>query len=170
MTVHDTAPIVDKIPTAAWALAWLFLVGQCVELVARGPNSSDLPWVVASMALTALVVYWFADGVLRGRTARLVIVWIILSAATSLGLVGLLIEPAEAETTDLISCAFTVAQLIALGVFCSSDYFTTQRSRQDAPRSTLAPLLMIAVATGLLGGLTAPDGSESAPIHLRIGL
>ena len=54
MTDRDVPSSVDRVPTVAWAMAWLFLAGQAVVLLARGANSSDLPWVLASMALSAL--------------------------------------------------------------------------------------------------------------------
>ena len=168
--VTDTPQAVDPVPRAAWAMAWLFLGGQCVDLMARGPNSADLQWVAVSIVLTGLVIRWVADGVLRGRTARLVIVWILLSAAMSLSLLGLVIDPSAIGVEDVLSFAVTVAQLVALGVFCTTGYFRSRRAGSDVARSALAPLLIIAIATGVLGGLTAPVAGTSAPIQLRVEL
>ena len=170
MTDSDIPPSVDRLPTVAWVMAWLFLAGQTADLLALGASSSDLPWVMASMALSALVVRWFADGILRARTVRLVVAWILLSAATSLGLLGLLVSWDQAGPAALVACAFTVAQLAALGVFCSSGYFKACRRGTNVPRSALAPLLMIALATGLVGGLTAPPTQEATTTQIRVGL
>ena len=163
-------PVADRLPTSAWVLAWLFLAGQVAQLMAHGLNRADGTWVAASMLLTALVVRWFADGVLRARTGRLAIVWLLLSAVVSLGFVGLAVDAVELTAADLVTCAFVLAQLTALGVFCTTDYFKDRRTRPSASRAALAPLLLIAVATGLLGGLTAPSGDESTSVQLWIRL
>jgi hypothetical protein len=165
-----TPRAVDPVPRAAWAMAWLFLVGQCVDLMARGPKSAGLQWIAISMLLTGLVIRWVADGVLRGRTARLAIVWILLSAVTSLSLVGLAIRPSGWGAHDLLSFGFTVAQLITLGVFCTTGYFRSRRAGLDVARPALAPLLVIAITTGVLGGLTAPATGTSAASQLRVEL
>ncbi|MFZ2502483.1 MAG: hypothetical protein WAW88_07425 [Nocardioides sp.] len=163
----QTGAVSGVVPTAAWAMAWLFLVGQLLALAARGPTSAELPWMVASMATTAVVVRWFADGVLRARAVRLIVVWILLSATTCLDFVGL---HRGADAAPVLAFALSVSQLIALAVFVTTDYFKERRSRPDIPRSALAPLLMIAIATGLLGGLTAPHQGEANSMQLRVGL
>lgn len=169
-TIDSAPPAVDKLPLSAWVLAWLFLLGQVAWLFARGVNSSDALWVVVSMAASALVVRWFADGVLRARTVRLVIVWLALSATISFSFVALAIDATGATAADLVAFACEIAQLIALGVFCTTDYFKDRRAHPNMPRAALAPLLLIAVATGLLGGLTAPAGGDAPPMHLKVGL
>lgn len=167
---NDPATTTDRLPTTAWTLAWLFLAGQVAHLMVRGMNAS-FPWVVLSMLVTALVVRWVADGVLRARTVRLVLVWILLSAAVSLGVVALLIGTAGLTAGDLVTLAFTLAQLVTLGVFCTTTWFKDRRVRPNVSPATLAPLLLIAVVTALLGALTAaPSGDEATSIHLRIGL
>lgn len=161
----------DRVPAIAWVLAWLFLADQVVRLMARGPNPGSFPWVVVSMLLTALVVRWVAAGVLRARTVRLALVWILLSAAVSLGSTALLIDARAMSAADLVSVALTLAQLVTLFVFCRTSYFKARRARPDGSDSTLAPLLLIAVVIGLLGGLTAAtDGEDVVGINVRIGL
>ncbi|MEQ6900230.1 hypothetical protein [Nocardioides sp. YIM 152588] len=168
MTALDTRPAIDRLPTAAWAMAWLFLAGQVCALVVRGPSSSGAPWILASIALTVVVVRWVADGVLRGRTVRLVAVWVLISAAASVQLVDLLIGPADVER--VLSLGFSAAQLAALAAYCSTGYFQACRAGRAAPRSVLAPLLLIAVASGFLGGLTEPAAPVSSSTVLRVGL
>ncbi|KRF21005.1 hypothetical protein ASG90_00895 [Nocardioides sp. Soil797] len=165
-----TQPAVDRLPQSAWAIAWLFLVGQVVLLVTRGVNPADWPMVVVSMLLTAVIVRWLASGVLRARTVRLAIVWILLSLATGLSLVGLLIDPAATTAVDLVDFAFTVAELVALGAFCRTNWFKNRRRSPNVSRSALAPLLLVVVATGLLGGLTAPFGGDAARMQIDIQL
>lgn len=167
---NDTQPADDRLPTIAWTLAWLFLAEQVANLMVRGMNAS-FPWVVLSMMLTVLVVRWVADGVLRARTVRLVLVWILLSAAVSLSLVALLIDAAGLTAGELVTFGFTLAQLVTLAVFCTTTWFKDRRVRPNVSRAVLAPLLLIAVVTALLGALTAgPSGDDATSMHLRIGL
>lgn len=151
-------------------MTWLFLVGQTVALMVRGPKDADEAGILISMLLSALVVWWFAGGALQARTLRLVIVWVVLSAATALGFVGLVVDSAQGSEGDLLSVAFAAAQLIALGVFGTSDYFKDLRAGSTVAPAALAPLLLIAVATGLLGGLTASPVAEATTMQLWIGV
>lgn len=167
----DPQAAVDRLPTSAWTLAWLFLAMQVVTLMIRGTSSVSVPGVLISMLLTALVVMWVADGVLRARTARLALVWILLSAAFALGVAGLVADASDLSASDVATLGFTPAQLITLVVFCTTNYFRDRRVRPGASPAALAPLLLIAVITGLLGGLTAAAGGEDVTgINLRIGL
>lgn len=170
----DTEAVVETLPPIAWALAWLFLVGQVVLLFARGVNPAEPVWVVGSMLLSAVVVRWIADGVLRARTGRLAIVWVLLSADVAVGFIGFASDFAsdavEMTGAEVATFAFTLAQLGALGAFCTTDYFKARRVGPGVSRAALAPLLLVAVATGVLGGLTAPADSSSTSMHLKIGL
>lgn len=161
-------PEAEPVPTVAWAMAWLFLAGQVAGLMVRGVRSDDLPWTLASMLVAAVVVRWFADGVLRARTVRLVVVWIALSAAVCLALAGIL-SGTTATSVDAVTLVFSVGQLVALGLFGTTAYFKACRSGSEVSAPTVAPLLLIAVATGLLGGMTAslPDGSATQ-VQIRL--
>ncbi|KRF21022.1 hypothetical protein ASG90_00980 [Nocardioides sp. Soil797] len=160
----------EKLPQSAWTIAWLFLVGQVVLLMTRGVNPADWPMVVVSMLLTAVIVRWFASGVLRARTVRLVIVWILLSLTAVLSIVGLLIDPAATTAVDLVNFAFTVAELVALAAFCRTTWFKDHRRSPNVSRSALTPLLLVVVASGLLGGLTAPFGGDASPTQISVQL
>jgi hypothetical protein len=153
-------PAAGRLPVSAWVLGWLFLADQLVGLVQRGLSRSDAVWVVLSVVLTAVVVRWFAAGILRARTGRLVVVWVLLALVLLFSLLG----------GDLLATTFAAAQIAALGVFSSTDYFRRQRSRHDATGRQLRALLAIAVVVGILGGITASADGDDAPMHLRIGL
>lgn len=153
-------PAGGRLPDSAWVLGWLFLGGQVVQILQRGFNQSGPAWVVLSVVLTAVVVRWFAAGVLRARTGRLVVVWILLSLGLLFSLLG----------GDLLVTAFTAAQLVALGVFSSTDYFRIQRTRNDATSVEIGGVLVLAVVVGILGGLTAQSDGDNPPIQLRVGL
>lgn len=169
MSELDTEPVFDRPPPVAWLLAWLFLVGQATLLMARGVNSSGGAWVVVSMLLSALLLRWVVAGVLRARTGRLVIVWVLLSAVVSLGFVLLAVDTVEMTAADLVTFAFALAQLVALGLFCTTDYFKHRRTGREVSQAALAPLLLIAVFTGLLGGLTAGPEGDATSTHVTVG-
>ncbi|MFS3128563.1 hypothetical protein ACLM5J_09175 [Nocardioides sp. Bht2] len=168
----ETAQPVGALPRAAWVMAWLFLIGQVAGLMVQGLTRSDPVGVLISVVLTALLTWWFASGVLAARTVRLVIVWILLSAAVALGFVWIAIGGDEVTTADVVTFAFAVAQLVALGSFCSTDYFKERRAGRPASRAAVEPLLLMAVLTGILGGLTAPTYSaqDPSPTHFQIRL
>jgi hypothetical protein len=168
VTQMDPEPAVERIPPVAWTMAWLFLIGQVVELADRGANTSHLIWVLASMALAALAIRWFAEGVLLARRVRLGIVWTLLSAAVSLSLIWLVVGADEVSAGEIRAFAFTAAQLLALGIFSTTSYFRACRQGLRMPRHALAPLLMIAAMTGLLGGLTKPALGEGQPTHITV--
>jgi hypothetical protein len=157
----------DRLPRSAWVFAWLCLGGQVVQLLLRGPNESDPVWVVLSVVLSALVVRWFASGVLRARTARLVVVWVLLCLVLLLGIAGTLVG---VDVPGVVGLLVSTGEVIALAVFCSTPYFRRRRARRDAPRADLAGILAIAVVVGVLGGVTAPAVGDNPPAQLRIGL
>lgn len=167
----DTEPVADRLPPVAWVVAWSFLIGQVVHLLTRGVNPAEPVWIVGSMLLSAVVVRWFAVGVLTARTGRLAVVWVLLSAAVALGFTGFASDAVQMTGAELVTFAFTLVQLGALGVFCTTNYFKARRERPHVSRAALAPLLLIAVVTGLLGGLTAPaDEGSATSMHLKVGL
>lgn len=147
----------EPLPRLATAMAWLFLAGQVAHLLIRGPNPAGPVSVAVSMLLSAVVVRWFADGVLRAHTARSVIVWVLLSVAATLTLVGLADGASGTTAPALVSLGFCLTQLGCLAAFWTTPYARGRRAHPDAPRADLTALLWIAVVTGLLGGLTAPS-------------
>jgi UDP-N-acetylmuramyl pentapeptide phosphotransferase/UDP-N-acetylglucosamine-1-phosphate transferase len=145
-------------------------VGQAVALADRGFSRSDALFVLVSMALSALVVGWVSAGVLRGRTGRLVVVWLLFGVALLLGILGAVDDLPGLSVVGVLQVAVLVAQPVALAVFCSSDYFRRQRSRPSPARKpSIGALVLVAVVVGALGGLTAPPG-DSRPHQVRVGL
>ncbi len=157
----------ESLPRSAWVFAWLCLADQLLRLATRGLSQSNPLWVVLSVVLTAVVVRWFSSGVLRARTGRLVVVWILLGAGLLLGVVGTL---SDLDLSGVLLLALSVGQVVTLAVFCSTPYFQAQRAAPGAARADLGVILAIAVVVGVLGGLTAPDDGNDAPIQLRVGL
>jgi hypothetical protein len=157
-------------PPSAYALAWLCLAGQVPPLAMRGLSESDGVWVLLSMVLSALIVGWFAAGVLRGRTVRLVIAWVVLGLAALFTAIGFLADLSDVGGWDVLLLLASVGQVVALAAFCSSDYFRWQRANRELLGPDISALVAIAVVVGLLGGMIAPASGASAPIQLRISL
>jgi heme A synthase len=152
-------------------LAWVCLLGQVVSLAERGFSRSGELSVLLSMLLSALVVGWVSAGVLRGRTGRLVLVWILFVAGLVLGFFGVLEELSRVPALAVLQLAVLVAQVVVLAVFCQSDYVRRQRARPSPAREpSIAALVLVAVVVGLLGGLTAAPDGGSRPPQVRIGL
>jgi hypothetical protein len=151
-------------PRSAWALGWLCLADQVLQLQHRGLSRSDPIWVLLSVALTAIVVVWFSVGVLQARRVRLVVVWILLCLALLLRVIGTL---TDLDGRALIELLVSIGQVVALGVFCSTPYF---RERTHPPSRDLAGVLVLAFVVGVVGGITAPADGSDQPVQLRIGL
>lgn len=156
-----------RVPAAAWALAWSCLAGQLLLLGQRGVQSSDA--VLLSIPISALLVTWVSFGVLTGRTVRLVLVW-VLFVATALGDGAELLDAGAAGVTGwpFVQFAASLLQLVALAWFTGTDYFAWQRSRPRVPGPPLASLIAVAVAVGMLGGVTGSP--EDAPMQININL
>lgn len=173
---HATTDLPD-VPASAWALAGVCLLGQLLALADRGISRTDEFWVFVSMVLSALVVGWVSAGVLRARTGRLVLVWVLFAIDLLVNVIGTVDQLSTISAVDLARLAISVAQVVALSVFGSSPYFQRQRERQrQRPRASrvgepsIAGLVLVAVVVGGLGGLTATGQGERAQMQLRIGL
>lgn len=166
-TLDQAAPAPDRLPDAAWALGLVCLVGQLARLAEVGITDLDT-WPVSSL-LGALIVGWFANGVLTARTVRLWIVWFLfgilvplqLLAVVHAGLEGLAGWPG-------VNLVLAVVQLAALAWFCRSDYFAWQRTRPAVPGPSRASLLAVAALVGVLGGVIAvPETGNGVGFHAR---
>jgi hypothetical protein len=107
--------------------------------------------------------------VLRARTGRLVVAWVLFSLTLLFELVGLVGEAPTPAAGDVLDLALTGATVASLAVFCSSDYFRRQRSGAGSPPA-IGGLLVIAVVVGALGGLTAPATGDGPGVHVHVGL
>ena len=169
--MSELVPPADaRLPPSAYVFAWLCLLAQLPTLASRGLSDSDGVWVVLSMVLSALVVAWFAAGVLRGRTVRLVIVWVLLVVGTVLTGLGVVVDLPHTSGWDLVLLLLSIGQVGALAAFCSSDYFRWQRAHPPEAGPDISALVSVALVVGLVGGLTAPADGKSSPIQVRIGL
>lgn len=154
------------LPTSIWVVAWSSLLGQVVVLVPSGVREADAS-MAGSVLLSALVVGWVSAGVVRARTVRLVIAWVVLVLIFLADLVGLVTAAGAERWWLALSLATTVATLLALIAFRRSDWFAWQRTRPASHHgASVVPLVVVAVLTGGLGGLTDPGGRLEAEVRV----
>lgn len=156
--IDHTAP--EALPTAAWALGWSFLAGQVFQLLLFGVQ--DVGVVPLSMLLGVVLVAFFSYGVLRARMVRTVLVGVGLT----LGVLGMVAALPSGGGTAFVSLVVSGIQLACFIWFVRTPWFAWQRARPDGGPS-IAPLLMIAVAVGLLGGVV---GADPSGFRIDIGL
>jgi hypothetical protein len=164
-----TADVPPAPPPSAWALACSCLLGAIVGLAGRGLSHADGFWILVSVALSALVVGWVSSGVLRARTGRLVLAWVVFSLEVVLGLLAVVSQLPAPPTGTVLDLATSVGSFVSLALFCRTDFFRLQRSAPAAGAPAIEGLLLVAVAVGVLGGLAAPVQGDGPGIHVHVG-
>lgn len=159
----------SPLPRSIWVVAWASLVGQIVLLVLRGSRSDNEASIVVSVVLGALIVGYVSAGVVRARTVRLVIAWIVLV----LSVVGSFL--AMFSTDDLgrtvLAGALLVTSVVSLAGlvrFRRSDWYAWQRT--GPPKGDGQPigrLVAVGVLVGVLGGLVAPY-DDGVDVRVRV--
>ena len=119
------------LPRSIWVVAWASLAGQAVLLVRQGGRLDDEVSLVLSVVLGVLVVGYVCAGVVRARTVRLVLAWVVLTLGVIGGLVGLVWadDPSRAALA-VLSFATTA---VALGSRDTSARSARGRSRRPTP-------------------------------------
>ena len=144
------------LPRSIWVVAWASLAGQAVLLMQQGGRLDDEVSVFLSVVLSALVVGYVSAGVVRARTVRLVLAWVVLVLS---GLVGLVpVDDLGRQTAlDVISLATTAVALVGLAMFRRTDWYAWQRAKPSANEGApIGQLVVIGVLVGVVGGLTGP--------------
>ncbi len=155
-----SGPPVEHLPLAAWLLAWSFLGGQLVTAAVNG-FQDESAWPL-SILLGAVLVAFFSYGVLRARMVRTVLVGVLLGVGALAELAGVL----AGNERELLALAVTGVQLACFVWFVRSPWFAWQRGRPEGGPS-LAPLMGMAVAVGVLGGLVGATDT-GANFELRV--
>lgn len=162
-------PVPDRLPPAAWALAGSSALAQAVTVADRGLKSDEAWAVLVSMFLGALLVWWFAVGVLSARTGRLFVIWLLLGAALVAETVVVLDEALAGEVgVPVLRLATSVLMLGSLWWFTRTAYFAWQRTRPTHPGPSRAGVLAVAVLVGLSAGVV--DNDPGAPLHVQVDL
>ncbi len=153
------------LPRSIWVIAWASLVGQAVLLVWQGSRLDDEVSLVVSVVLGALIVGYVSAGVVRARTVRLVLAWVVLLLSVIGGLVGLVsVDDLGQAALAVLSLAATAVALAGLARFRRTDWYAWQRTKPSAHEGApIGQLVAIGVLVGVLGGLTGPvdDGLDA---------
>ena len=159
--------VAPPLPSSIWVVAWASLAGQVLLLVQEGVRHDDAVSVGGSVVLGVLLVGYVSAGVVRARTVRLVLAWVVLVLILVAGVSVLLSAdgPDRAGGAGL-SLVTTVVSLAGLASFRRTDWYAWQRTRP--PTHAGAPirrLVAIGVLVGALGGIavTGDDG-----LHMRV--
>lgn len=158
-------PVPDRLPVAAWWLAVSSVLAQAVAIVDRGVKNIDA-MVPVSMLIGALVIWWFAAGVLSARTGRLVVTWLLLGLVLVAESVSVVDDALDGGAgMPVLHLATSVLMLGSLWRFTRTPYFAWQRTRPAHPGPSRAGVLAVAVLVGLSAGVVQPD-----PDGLRLQL
>lgn len=147
-------------PTSAWVFGALCVAGQLLQLGLRGVNDSSPLLLAFSAGLCALVVTWFAAGVLRARGGRVVVVSLLLALVAFVDVVSLCFAD-DVHGRDVVEVAISVATLAALFAYGRTDYFRVQQAYGGRLRVSLGGLLLLAAIAGGLGGVIHDPASGS---------
>jgi hypothetical protein len=158
------------LPRSIWVVAWASLMVQAVMLSRQGGRLSDDVSLVVSVVLGALLVGYVSAGVVRARTVRFALAWVVLVLAVIGGLVDLVsVGGLRLTALAVLSLATTAVALAGLGVFRRSDWYAWQRTRPSAHESApIGWLVAIGVLVGVLGGLIGPI-SDGVDVGIQVG-
>ena len=146
------------LPSSIWVVAWASMAGQAVRVVPQGVRLDDEVSLVLSVVLGALVVGYVSAGVVRARTVRLVLAWVVLVLGLIAELVGLVsVDDLGQAALVILSLATTVVALAGLARFRRTDWYAWQRTKPSVHDGTpIGQLVAIGVVVGVLGGLAVP--------------
>jgi hypothetical protein len=160
----DQPGAAPPLPGSIWVVAWASLAGQVVLLARQGIRLDDAVSLVGSVALGVLLVGYVSAGVVRARTVRLVLAWVVLVLSLIGELVGLVsVEKVGQPVLVVLSVAATVVALAGLARFRRTDWYSWQRSRPPVREGApIGRLVAVGVLVGVLGGLVGPveDGVD----------
>lgn len=163
-------PVPDRLPTAAWALAGSSVLAQAVAFADQGVKADEGWAVLISMLLGALVIWWFAAGVLSARTGRVVVTWVLLVVAFVAEAVTVVDEAGRGEVgLPLLHLVTSVAMIGSFAWFSTTPYYYWQRTRPRVDGPSRSGVLTVAVLVGLSAGLVQPGGGEPG-MHLEVNL
>lgn len=151
------------LPISIWVVALASMAGQTVLLVQQGVRDDEVS-LVLSVVLGALLVGYVSAGVVRARTVRLTLAWVVMVLSLIAELVALIsIDDLGQAPLVVLSVATTVVALAALARFHRTDWYAWQRTRPSVHDGVpIRQLVAIGVLVGVLGGLAVPvdDGLD----------
>lgn len=143
------------LPRSIWIVAWASLAGQAVLLAQQGVRSDDEVSLVLSVVLGALLVGYVSAGVIRARTVRLVVAWVVLVLSLIVELVGVAtFDGPRQGVLAVLALGTTVVLMAGLASFHRTGWFAWQRQKPPAHAGApIGRLVAIGVLVGVLGGL-----------------
>lgn len=152
--------VTPPLPRSIWVVALASLAGQAVLLVHEGVRLDDEISLALSVVLGALLVGYVSAGVVRARTVRLVLAWVVLGMGLVTELAGLIsVDDPRQASLAVLSIATTAVALAALARFRRTDWYAWQRTKPPShDGAPIGRLVAIGVLVGLLGGLVGPAG------------
>lgn len=161
------------LPSSIWVVAWASLAGQVVLLLDRGVRSDNEISIVGSIALGMLIVGYVSAGVVRARTIRLALAWIVLALSGIAEAIFVIDHAGHGALEDseflltVAGLATTAAALVGLWRFHQSDWFAWHRRNRAAAKPPITHLVAVGVLVGALGGLAgATDDGFEAGFHI----
>jgi len=155
------------LPRSMWVLAWAPLAGQALWLVEQGVRLDDAVSLVVSVVLGALLFGYVSAGVVRARTFRLVLAWVVLVLVLIGELVGLVFgDDVRQGGFAVLALATAALALAGLATFHRTEWFAWQRTKPPAHEGApIGQLVAIGVLVGVLGGLIGPmDNGLDVPV------
>ncbi|WP_426247611.1 hypothetical protein [Nocardioides sp. LHG3406-4] len=156
------------LPSSIWVVAWASLAGQAVLLISRGVRDDNEVSLVVSVVLGALLIGYVSGGVVRARTVRLVLAWVVLVLGLIAELLGLVsVDGAGRAALAVLSLTTTAVALAGLARFRRTDWYAWQRTKPPVDvGAPIGRLVAIGVLVGVLGGVTgAVDGGLDTPVN-----
>lgn len=154
--------VTPPLPSSIWVVAWASLAGQVLLLARQGLRLDDEASLALSLLLGPLLVGYVSAGVVRVRTVRLALAWIVLVLSAIGELVGFVAADAG-DVALLASFVTSVVAIAGLASFSRTEWFAWQRTK-PSPRegASIGPLVAIAVLVGVLGAVAGPldDGVQ----------
>lgn len=150
-------------------VAWASLAGQVLLVVRQGFRPDDEVSLLVSVVLGGLLLGYVSAGVVRARTVRLMLAWVVLALGLIAELVGLVPggDPGRAGVA-VLSLTTTAVALAGLARFRHTDWYAWQRTRPPAHvGAPIGQLVAIGVLVGVLGGVA---GSVDDGLDLRVNL
>jgi hypothetical protein len=158
------------LPRSIWVVAWACLAGQVLLLARRGPRLDDEVSLLVSLVLGALLVGYVSAGVVRARTVRTVLAWVVLVLALLTELVALAsVENIGVAAFVAASAATTAVALAGLARFRTTGWYLWQRTkpstREGAP---IGQLVAIGVVVGVLGAVLGAPTDDGVEVQIRV--
>jgi hypothetical protein len=153
------------LPTSIKVLAGVSLLSAVTPLVEQGVKQ-DAVSLVVSVVLGALLIGYISAGVVRARTVRLVLAWLVLSLSLVFGVIGLLLSDGQDVVRALVSVAITAVSLGALERFRHTEWYAWQRTKPSTKvGAPIHGLVAVGVLVGALGGCV--DGLDDT-VHVSV--